>query len=110
MASRTITELIADTDGKKADETVTFGLDGRTYEIDLTTGNVKSLRDTLAPYVSVASRGGGRSRRSGGGTTTWDPAESQAIREWALASGYEVSDRGRISAEIVEAYDNAPDA
>lgn len=109
MAAITIVELVDDVDGKKANETLTFGLDGRLYEIDLSSRNAKSLRDALAPYVSAARRAGGRNRRSSSGARR-DASETQAIRDWARASGYEVSDRGRISAEVLEAYNNAPDA
>jgi hypothetical protein len=109
MAAITIVELVDDVDGKKADETLTFGLDGRLYEIDLSSRNAKSLRDALATYVSAARRAGGRTRRSSSGPRR-DASETQAIRDWARASGYEVSDRGRISAEVLEAYNNAPDA
>ncbi|MFL6098567.1 MAG: Lsr2 family protein [Actinomycetales bacterium] len=107
MASKTIVELVDDTDGKKADETVTFGLDGRTFEIDLSARNAKALRELLRPYIEAGRRSGGRSRR---GASPRGRSDSQAIREWARASGYDVSERGRISAEIMAAYEAAPSA
>jgi hypothetical protein len=51
MAQRIVTELTDDTDGKPADETVTFGLDGREYEIDLTKKNAAALRKAFDAYV-----------------------------------------------------------
>jgi nucleoid-associated protein Lsr2 len=96
-----------DLEGGKADETVTFGLDGASYEIDLSTKNAAKLRDTLSPYVGsarkVSGRGGGRGRGRGGGRTP-SGADTAAIRSWAKAQGLQVSDRGRIPADVVEKY------
>lgn len=103
----TITTLIDDLEGTVIEdgngETVSFGLDGTTYNIDLTKANAKKLRDALKPYVSSgrkASRGAG-TRASAGRT---DKADLQAMREWANANGYEVSARGRIPQVVQEAY------
>jgi Lsr2 len=105
MAQKVHVVLEDDLDGGSADETITFGLDGTTYEIDLTKKNAVKLRDALAPWVGAARRisGGRASARRGRGR----PARaSQAgdIRSWARESGYQVSERGRISAEIQAAY------
>jgi hypothetical protein len=102
MASKTIVTLEDDLDGGLADETLTFGLDGRQYEIDLSEKNAAKLRKALARYVAAGRRGGRipNQRRSTGGSD----GNAAVIREWAKASGYEVSDRGRISFEIREAY------
>jgi hypothetical protein len=111
MASRTIVELTDDLDGTKAAETVTFGLDGRAYEIDLSAKNAKALRGVLKSYVGAARRSGSAARANSRPTApSIDREESQAIREWARASGYDVSSRGRISAEIIDAYNAAPNA
>lgn len=95
-----------DLDGGSADETVTFGLDGRSYEIDLTTKNADKLRKTLAPYVA-AGRRAGRIPRQGpfGRSTAASDGNTAAIRAWAIEQGYEVSSRGRISADIRAAYE-----
>jgi hypothetical protein len=101
-----------------ADETVSFSLDGTSYEIDLAERNAKELRDVFSRYVSAArkvgrggrssssssSSGGGRTRGSGG---RMDREQAGAIREWARKNGHAVSDRGRISASVVEAYESA---
>lgn len=107
MAQKKITLLVDDIDGGDADETVTFGLDGVSYEIDLTTANAAKLRDSISVWtgsarkVGRAGRGGGARRRSAGS------GDAQAIRDWAKANGYEVSGRGRISAQVKAAYEAA---
>jgi hypothetical protein len=100
--------LVDDLDGDAADETVEFGIDGKTYEIDLSEANAAKLRDGLASYVAAARRSGSR-RRGGAGSTSnrrasVDREQNQAIREWARKRGMKVSDRGRIPAEVLEAY------
>lgn len=111
---QTIVELIDDIDETPADETVVFALDGINYEIDLSEANAAKLREALAPYV-VASRKVGRGSptphlrlvRSPATRTAADKERLAAIRMWAQANGFEVKDRGRISAEIVTAYEEA---
>ena len=109
MAQKVQVLLVDDIDGGNADETVTFGLDGVTYEIDLTAGHASELRDALAQWVGHARKVGGRTagrsaaprgRRSSSG-------DAQAIREWAKENGHKVSERGRISADVKSAYDAA---
>lgn len=101
--------LVDDLDGGEADETVTFALDGKTYEIDLTTANADKLRGLLDPYVKGGRRTGGRAsggrgkaRAASGGSQ-----DTAAIRAWAKENGYEVNDRGRVPATIREAYEKA---
>ena len=108
MAQRVSIVLEDDIDGSEADETVTFAVDGVSYEIDLNAKNAAALRDALAPYV-------GHARRSAGRRTSGRPAGSRGagkrdladVREWARSNGHKVSDRGRISAEVQAAYDKA---
>ena len=95
-----------------ADETVSFSLDGTNYEIDLAEKNAKELRDAFARYTGAArkvGRGtrttGGRSSRGTGGRM--DREQAGAIRDWARKNGHAVSDRGRIPASVVEAYEAA---
>lgn len=107
MAQKVQVILIDDVDGGNADETVSFALDGVNYEIDLNAENAAALRDAFATWVGHARRVGGRTGRR---TRTARPAangsgpSNSEIREWARNNGYEVSDRGRISAEIRDAY------
>lgn len=111
MAQRVQVILEDDFDGGKAEETVTFGLDGVDYEIDLSTKNAKALRNALDPWVGVARRTGGRRKRSTGKSAVAKPTTGRGstseIREWAINQGYEVSSRGRIPADIQDAYNKA---
>jgi Lsr2 len=112
MAQRVNVILVDDIDGSDAAETVTFGLDGVQYEIDLSTENADKFRDVLAPYVGHARRSGGRRRSSGGGgrsngSAPRSGASAADIRAWARDNGWDVPDRGRVSAEVREAYDAA---
>jgi hypothetical protein len=103
MAQKVNIVLVDDIDHTDADETVSFGLDGKNYEIDLNTKNANALREALAPYVGHARRSGGTARRSSArGTSSRSSAGD--IREWAKSNGFEVSERGRISSEVREAY------
>lgn len=105
MAQRVQVLLVDDLDNSDADETVTFALDGVTYEIDLNKGNAAKLRDALAPWVGHARRSGGR--KASGRSTGARRKDVSAVREWARANGHDVSERGRIPATIQDAYDKA---
>jgi hypothetical protein len=108
MAQRVQYMLVDDIDGTEAVETVTFSLDGVSYEIDLTAANAKKLRNDLGTWVGSARRSGGRkSSRRGGATGGQRRGDLSAVRQWARKNGHQVSDRGRISAEILAAYDKA---
>jgi hypothetical protein len=104
MARRTIVHLEDDLSGGEAEESVSFALDGRSFEIDLSGKNAEQLRQIFAPYISAGrsvrgSRGSGR-RPAGAG----DDLEPATVRAWANANGYAVSTRGRVSRELREAY------
>ncbi|MGW0907542.1 histone-like nucleoid-structuring protein Lsr2 [Streptomyces sp. NPDC002853] len=110
MAQKVQVLLVDDLDGGEADETVTFALDGKSYEIDLTTSNADKLRGLLEPYLKGGRRTGGRG--SAGRSKTRASAASggqdtAAIRAWAKDNGFEVNDRGRVPASIREAYEKA---
>jgi hypothetical protein len=110
MAQRIVTELTDDTNGKPADETVTFGLDGREYEIDLTSKNAAALRKAFDVYVENGRRISGRRPRSTGGSASSRPKsdlDTKAVREWAGKNGFQVSERGRIPGDVIEAYQSA---
>lgn len=110
MAQKTIVQLIDDLDQGSADETVSFGIDGSSYEIDLSAKNAAKLRDVLAPYVANARRAGRAAPRAAGGSgrrgrpTRGDREQTQAIREWARKNGHKVGEKGRIPASVLEAY------
>ena len=106
MAQKVHITLEDDLDGGDATETVTFGLDGRTYEIDLNDKNAAGLRDALARYVAAARRGR-RPRRRGAKRHTQVGPSAREIRDWARSSGHKVPDRGRIPADVREAFEAA---
>ena len=96
--------------------TVTFLLDNRSYEIDLSDENTDKLHDALAPFIEhgrkAGGRSGGRGRTRGQAPMTDTPArsnreETHAIREWARQNGHQISDRGRIPKSVIEAYQAA---
>lgn len=100
MAQKVQVVLVDDLDGGEATETVSFAVDNVSYEIDLSAENAAQLRAELAEWtskarrVSSSKRGSSRPRR----------ADSGKVRAWAKDNGYEISERGRISTQIREAY------
>jgi uncharacterized membrane protein len=118
MAQRTITLLVDDLDDTPiadgAGETVTFGLDGKDYEIDLTNENAAALREAISRYTSAARTVSGRSTRSPRRTSPSaseapanDDYSPAAVREWAKANKIEVSARGRIPQDVVAQFRSA---
>lgn len=103
MARRTFVELVDDMDGGTADETVSFALDGVAYEIDLTAENAAELREAFGVWAGKARRVGGR-RIAGKSRSGEDTAK---IRTWAQEHGYSIGDRGRIPADVRQAYKDA---
>ena len=107
MAQKVTVSLVDDLSGSQADETVSFGLDGKSYEIDLSSKNADKLCGALADYVAAARRPGG-GRKAAAASAARRPAvdreQNQAIREWARSKGMKVNDRGRIPTEVVDAY------
>ena len=112
MATKHVTHLIDDLDGSVledgAGKTVSYSVDGRAYEIDLSKDNASKLLDAFAPYVSAARvTHSGNSARGGRTSGPRRDVDLNAVREWARANGHTVSDRGRVAATIVEAYQAA---
>lgn len=124
MAKQVIYKLVDDIDGSAIEEgqgeSIEFSLDGVDYVIDLKNKNVNDFRKKIEYYVDFATRVGGRKRKvtpagavasavapAKASSTKRDPAQTRAIRQWAADSGYEINDRGRIPAGIVEAYEAA---
>jgi hypothetical protein len=118
MAQKTIVTLVDDLTGEEAENisTVEFALDGMTYELDLTDENRAKLRDALSPYANAGRKIGGR-RRSGprpgqaakstGSAAGYNRETLKTIREWAKKNGHSVSDRGRLSTEVLQAWQTA---
>jgi hypothetical protein len=103
MASKTTVEIVDDVDGKPAAETVSFGLDGQLFEIDLSEKNAKALRKAYESWVASARRVSGRKARAAS-SDSGSGVDARAVRAWATSKGYDVSTRGRISADLVEKY------
>lgn len=112
MAQKVNILLVDDLDGSEATQTVTFGLDGTTYEIDLNDKHAEKMRKALADFVGAArkvtgSRGSkGRSSSTAAASQEKDYKPSE-VREWAEANGHEVPARGRIPADVLDAYRKA---
>jgi Lsr2 len=119
MAQKTIVQFIDDLDGTSSDtvQTITFGLDGVAYEIDLSDDNATRLCDHLAQFISSARRTGGRLQRPAlvathsAATSTSNGSgrsreQTQAIRDWARNNGHDIADRGRIPAAVIEAFED----
>ncbi len=111
MAQKVQVILVDDLDGGEAEESVSFSLDGVNYEIDLSAANAEALREAIAPWVGHARKIGGRQGRTGRaparGRSSSTKADLGDVRSWARENGYQVSDRGRVSAEVMAAYEGA---
>lgn len=117
MAQKVLVQFVDDLDGTENEEieTLSFGMDGVQYEIDLGAENSARLRESVAPYIDSARRVGGRLKR-GTATKASSPAktassaareQTRAIRDWARQQGHDLSDRGRIPGHIIQAFEEA---
>lgn len=112
MAQKVLVQLVDDLDGTASADisTVSFSLDGVSYEIDLTDTNAGQLRERLAGFVAAARRTGGRVKRgtpSARPTAVRSADETRQIREWAADNGFELAGRGRIPRHVTEAFTEA---
>lgn len=105
MAHKTIVRLIDDISGGPAEETVTFGVDGQDYVIDLAADRAAKLRAVIGRYAGVArvvKLAPARRRphiRTGAGRQ-----RSREIRQWAVERGLLTSGRGRIPEHVAREY------
>ncbi|GAA3942123.1 Lsr2 family protein [Microbacterium soli] len=102
-------QLVDDIDGTLLEagegETIRFSLNGAAYEIDLTNSHAEELRESLAPYIRAGRRASaGNVRAAAPRRRAARNSEVSEIREWAKSQGLNVSERGRISAEVMDAY------
>ena len=112
MARRVAVHLVDDLDESIIEDgngqTVSFGIDGTGYEIDLTNEHADELRGALARYVEAAHKTGSdrpaRSRSTGSARSSKSDVSPTAVREWAKANGIEVSNRGRVPRSVVEQF------
>jgi hypothetical protein len=106
VAQRTQVLYVDDLDGSAADGTVSFGVDGVSYEIDLTKKHAEQFADSLEPYI-VAGRRVGSSKRRASVTSTARRRDLAAVRNWARSEGLAISERGRIPTQVLEQFDAA---
>ena len=109
MAQEVITKVIDDLDGTEAAETVSFAIDGESYEIDLNDKNAAALRKALDRYRAVArsgtaGRGGPARRTRSRSARTRGDVDPRLVRAWAIQTGIEMSSRGRIPTEVLDQY------
>ena len=118
MARQTIELLIDDLDGSRLDEgqgdTVTFAFQGAEYTIDLSQKHVDEFHDAMAKYIAAAQKVSGRRPSSSSASSRPNSAGAKpdknqlgAVRAWARENGHKVSDRGRVSQEVLDAYNAA---
>ncbi len=100
----TTTEFIDDLDGGSAAGTVSFSFDGTNYEIDLSKKNRTAMEKALKPYLDHARKARATRTRRAQSQSSSRRQNLPAIRAWAKDNGFEVSDRGRISQEIIDAH------
>jgi hypothetical protein len=106
MAQKVHIVLEDDLDGSDATQTVSFGLDGTSYEIDLNDQNASALRDALATYVGHARKVSGTRRgRRAATSSSGNGHTAKEIRDWARSNGHQVPERGRIPASVREAFE-----
>jgi hypothetical protein len=113
MATKHIAQIIDDLDGTPLEEgegkQITFSVEGRAYEIDLSDENADKFYKALDPFVNVARSAGSATAPRAGRRATWAKSDVDlaAVRRWARENGHTVSDRGRVPATIVDAYKSA---
>ncbi|MDR0959035.1 MAG: Lsr2 family protein [Propionibacteriaceae bacterium] len=109
MAKHTQTIITDDMDGTEGGTTVNFAFEGVAYEIDLSDANAERLRSELSPWIEKARpvRNVAKAPRNRRSASATDKEALAAMREWGRDNGFKVSDRGRVSAELQEAYAKA---
>jgi Lsr2 len=113
MAQRVLLVCDLHDDDSAGAETLSFAIDGTSYDIDVCAKHASALREAVAPYVGAGRRassgsgGAGRRTRSSRPSGAPDRQRTQEIREWARAHGHQVSDRGRIPVRLLEQYEAA---
>lgn len=108
MAKKTSVIITDDIDGSSEATTVVFAYQGSSYEIDLASGNAAEFELAVTPYVDAARKVSSQRRRAAPqSANAASRPDRAAVRAWARDQGLKVSERGRISAEIVARYEAA---
>jgi hypothetical protein len=106
MAKTVNVVVTDDLDGAPQAETVAFAYNGQAYEIDLGQKNRAKLEKSLQPFMDAGRRSTQpRTVKTVRGNSA--KVDRTAVRAWATAQGLKVSERGRISAEIMSKYEAA---
>lgn len=106
MAQQFQVRFIDDLDGTDLGETsntISFAFEGKEYSIDLSDNNAQAFREAVAPYIDAGRRFTGSKAKTARKTAATS-GDTKAIRDWARNNGYDVSDRGRIPADVMQAY------
>lgn len=111
MAQKVVREFIDDIDGSPAERTFTFVVERTAYEIDLSSENIAEFKSAIGGFIESARKVKTTStgqRQRGASTTDLGPRRDRLneVREWARNNGYTVSDRGRLSTEVLAAFSN----
>lgn len=111
MAQQFYFRFIDDIDGTDLGDTantISFAFQGKEYAIDLSDDNAEAFREAVAPYIEAGHRvTGSKTKAARKNTGKTSSEDTKKVREWARANGYEVSDRGRVPAEVTQAYEAA---
>jgi Lsr2 len=108
VMSRSVSVIVTDDlDGSENAETVSFGFDGVTYEVDLGKKNRAKLEKALGPFIEAGRRAPGRGRPRSASRAGGSSVDRSAVRAWAKTAGLKVSERGRISADVMRQYEAA---
>jgi hypothetical protein len=111
MAQKTVVVMTDDLTGGEASQTIHFSLDSTDYVIDLNDKNAAALRAEFEKYIEAGRRhrgeGAAAKPKRGASRAAGTGVDTAAVREWARAHGHEVSERGRVSKKIIEAFQAA---
>jgi hypothetical protein len=106
MAKTVSVVVTDDLDGSPDAETVAFSFNGQSYEIDLSQKSIARLQKSLQPFTDAGRRPAQR-RTAKPARATGPRINLAAVRAWAAGQGLKVSERGRISAEVMSKYEAA---
>jgi hypothetical protein len=91
MTKKIHVHLVDDLDASEASETLRFEVDGRPYEIDLSSHNAQKFRAEIAPYIRHARRVVSHVRRRGRAGS--GPGRPRAGAQAAPLSGVAAGER-----------------
>ena len=114
MAKTTLVVLTCDLHGDGTEAVTTIRMDNGTarYELDLCQSHLEELTGAGRRLRPRRRRGGAGSATKAANKTAAAKTrrrrrgalDTAAVREWARAHGYTISDRGRIPRSILEAF------